>query len=131
MQDQLEAPEVKYIMMEASKQKMRLLRNNRGLFLTLDGARKVRAGLEAPGSSDLIGIITITITPEMVGAKVGIAAVCEVKRPGWKFTGTEHEIEQENFINQVKKRGGIGFFLNNAKNLKNMIDEALKVYYKS
>ena len=43
-----------------------LFRNNRGLFMTLDGKRKVRAGLEVPGSSDLVGYRSVTVTPDMV-----------------------------------------------------------------
>lgn len=80
----------------ASKCGARVFRNNRGLFLTIDALsiikdaavqfgvkgvldvlrsgrlRKVRAGLEVPGSSDLIGWHTVTITPDMVGKRVAI-----------------------------------------------------------
>lgn len=121
-----ESPVVKNTQKEACRLKMRLLRNNRGQFYTMDKKRIVRAGLEAPGSSDLIGITTMVITQEMVGAIVGVATVVESKEPNWTYKGTEHEKTQKNFIDQVVKRGGIGFFLNNHENLKKEVDAALK-----
>ena len=122
-----EAPVVKRVMLQASKLKMRLLRNNRGQFYTMDKKRIVRAGLEADGSSDLIGMITITITQEMVGMEVGLATVAEVKEPNWKRDlKSKHENTQENFINQVLKRGGIGFFINNHEDLENKVKDCLK-----
>lgn len=121
-----EAPVVKRVMMQASKLKMRLLRNNRGMFYTMDKKRIVRAGLEADGASDLIGITTVIITPEMVGMALGIATVAEVKEPNWKRDEkSEHENTQQNFINQVTKRGGIGFFINNHEDLENKVKDCL------
>lgn len=111
---------------EASKRGARVFRNNRGLFLTIDAIvvieraiksfglkgvidvlksgrlRKVRAGLEAPGASDLIGWQTVTITPEMVGKNVALFVAAEVKQPG-KYASAE----QKNFIQNVKQAGGI------------------------
>lgn len=121
-----EAPVVKRVMLEASRLKMRLLRNNRGLFYTMDKKRKVRAGLEADGSSDLIGMVTITITQEMVGMQIGVPVVAEVKEPEWKKPSGETEEAQENFIAQVIKRGGIGFFINNHEDLSKKVEDCLK-----
>lgn len=121
-----EAPVVKRVMMEASKLGLRLLRNNRGMFYTLDKKRMVRAGLEAEGASDLIGITTVLITNEMVGTTIGVFTAVEVKEPEWKKPSGETEEQQENFINQVRKRGGIAFFINNHENLKNSIDSQIK-----
>ena len=100
---------------------MRLFRNNRGFFKTLDGKRKVRAGLEATGASDLVGIKTVTITPEMVGQDVGIFVAVEVKKSTWKKPTTKTEEEQENFIEQINKRGGIAFFCNDENKLESLI----------
>lgn len=122
-----EAPVVKRVMLQASKLKMRLLRNNRGTFYTLDKKRIVRAGLEADGASDLIGITTIIITPEMVGMEIGVATVAEVKEPDWKKPSGDTEIKQENFIYQVTRRGGIGFFINNHELLENKVKDCLKI----
>lgn len=121
-----EAPVVKRVMMQASKLKMRLLRNNRGMFYTMDKKRIVRAGLEADGASDLIGGTPVTITPEMVGMQILIATVAEVKEPTWTKPQNDHERIQENFINQVIKRGGIGFFITNHEDLENKVKDCLK-----
>lgn len=123
MPEKDEAPVVKNTMLKASKLGLRLFRNNRGMFKTLDGKRRVRAGLEAEGASDLIGIKAVTITPEMVGKTFGVFLAVEVKKPSWKRPTTETELRQENFINQVIKRGGIGFFINNADDLEKKIDD--------
>lgn len=128
-----EAAVVKRVMMEASHLiksglPTRLLRNNRGQFYTMDKKRIVRAGLEADGSSDCIGMVTITITPEMVGMSIGVPLVAEVKDAQWKRNlNDEHENTQENFINQVCRRGGIGFFINNHEDLEKKIKERLKI----
>lgn len=54
-----------------------LFRNNTGV-LRDDRGRPVRFGLH-PGSGDLIGVRSITITPEMVGKTVGLIVSIEVK----------------------------------------------------
>src|SRR4051812_44633381 len=113
-----EAPVLKRVMMEASRLDLRLLRNNRGQFYTMDKKRIVRAGLEAEGASDLVGITTITITPEMVGKQIGVFTAAEVKEPMWTKPSGEHEEKQANFIEQVRSRGGFAFFINNHEKLK-------------
>jgi N-acetylglutamate synthase-like GNAT family acetyltransferase len=129
-QDQSEAPVVKRVMMQASRIKARLLRNNRGTFYTMDKKRIIRAGLEAEGASDTIGMVTITITPEMVGMEIGVPLVAEIKKPGWEESKqklTPTEIKQENFIYQVNRRGGIGFFIDDHTKLEEKIAERLKI----
>lgn len=78
-------------------------RNNRGVFFTLDLMRKVRAGLDVDGSSDLIGWRSVIITPDMVGKKVAVFVACEVKTEKGRLSET-----QEKFINNVRAAGGIG-----------------------
>ena len=89
------------IQIEASnKYGARIFRNNVGLFNTLDG-RKIRTGL-CEGSSDLIG-----------WTKDGRFLAIEVKKPkGFR------RLSQKNFIEQVNKSGGIGFFAYSAEDLK-------------
>lgn len=111
--------------MVASKFGARAFRNNRGMFLTLDcltiiknaaaqfgvkgvldvirsgRLRKVRAGLEVPGSSDLIGWQTIRITPDMVGRDFAVFLAAEVKKPGARASR-----EQQLFVDNVNKAGG-------------------------
>lgn len=120
--NRLEAPILQCTRLEASKHGCRLFRNNRGLFYTKDG-RRVKAGLDAEGSSDLIGFVPVTITPDMVGKQVAVFLAVETKREGWEKPKGETELRQANFINFVNNFGGIGFFLNDPDDLKKSIDE--------
>ena len=78
-------------------------RNNRGLFLTLDGRAKVRAGIEADGASDLIGYKSFIITPEMVGMRFARLCVAEIKTK----TGGKGSSAQKQFVQNIKDAGGI------------------------
>jgi hypothetical protein len=77
-----------------------LFRNNVGLAKLADG-RRIRYGL-CPGSSDLIGWKTITVTPEMIGQKIAVFTAIEVKSKHGKTSG-----KQQNFIDAVRQAGGI------------------------
>ena len=77
-------------------------RNNRGMFLTLDGKRKVKAGLSMAGSSDLIGWTPVTITPGMVGKTVAVFTAIEVK------ADSEPSQDQLKFIEKLRDDGGFG-----------------------
>lgn len=125
----------KKIQIEASKHGFYLMRNNRGMFYPVYVVKKLidmivrkdfavalaysknihpyRAGLEADGSSDLIGMKFITITPEMIGKKLAIFTAIEVKTK----TGTVSK-EQSDFITMVRENGGISAVCNDEKNFK-------------
>lgn len=133
-----------------------LLRNNRGVFYTMDGVkalvaavqgnnlkgakdaiRRLRitsAGLEAPGASDLAGNVPVKITPEMVGMVIAWPVYAEVKRRDWSHPSGKTEEQQQNFINQMIKAGACAFFINDEATfadkvkecLKNMVDKHLK-----
>lgn len=105
---------------EASACGARVFRNNRGLFMTLDGARKVRAGLEVPGSSDLIGWKSVTITPDMVGKTVAVFCAPEVKRPGQYPTK-----DQERFIGNVNAAGGIAGVVRSPEDMRQLLARPL------
>ena len=90
---------------------VRLYRNNTGALKNPQG-RKVEFGL-CPGSSDLIGFQSITITLDMVGKKVAQFVACECK--AWDGTLSE---EQENFIEVVNSFGGKAFAIWDAAELK-------------
>ena len=77
----------------------RLWRNNTGALKDSTG-RLVRYGL-CPGSSDLIGLRTITITPDMVGQTVGVFVAIEVKDQG-RLTE-----QQRAFLAMVEQAGGM------------------------
>lgn len=91
----------KKIQMQLCRFGARLLRNNTGLFWSLDKKRKMRAGLGA-GTSDLIGWTQINITAEMVGKNVAVYTAIEVKRGN----NTTQE-NQSDFITAVQHAGGI------------------------
>lgn len=113
-----------------------LLRNNSGALprpldkngKKVDG-RPIRFGLGNDSSdwnkkfksSDEIGITVVTITPEMVGKKLGVFTAIEVKEPGWKYTGKDREPAQLNFIEWVKARGGFAGFVSTPTGYKEII----------
>jgi hypothetical protein len=88
-------------MIAAAKRGCTLFKNVRGFFLTLDGARKVRAGLAVNGSSDLIGFTRVKITPDMVGKTVAVFTAVEVKTAKGAVSD-----DQRAFIATVIKNGG-------------------------
>jgi hypothetical protein len=123
-----EAAIQKRVQMEATRLGLRVLRNNRGQFYTIDCVkaliaaalslnlqrikeaikqlRQVRAGLEADGSSDLIGW-----TPD------GKFVALEIKTPEGKVSP-----EQQHFIDVVNSAGGFGAVIRDEKMLKKELD---------
>jgi len=75
-------------------------RNNVGVAEYNNGSR-VAYGL-CPGSSDLIGLRSVTVTPEMVGDNLAVFMAVECKRPDGRLKET-----QERFLNAVRDHGGI------------------------
>jgi hypothetical protein len=88
------------IRLELSRGDCRLWRNNSGVLLDRQG-RPVTFGL-CKGSSDLIGLRTITIGPEHVGQTVAVFAAIEVKSQNGRTTP-----EQAAFLAQVQQMGGL------------------------
>jgi len=78
---------------------LRMFRNNVGVLHDRNG-RPVRFGL-FPGSSDLIGWRTVTVTQDMVGKNLAVFAAIEVKTQTGRPT-----IEQSQFLNAVMAAGG-------------------------
>lgn len=118
------------IAIEAVKHGCWLLRNNSGAMQDSTG-RVVRYGLGAVSkkhddhfkSSDYVGITTITITPEMVGQKIGVFTAFEIKDPEWNENKKldKREQAQKNFLDWVLARGGIARFLNSIDGLKSAL----------
>lgn len=77
----------------------RLFRNNTGALKDSTG-RLVRYGL-CQGSSDLIGLRTVTITPDMVGQQLAVFTAIEVK------DRAKPTAEQQAFIQMVLQAGGL------------------------
>ena len=103
------------IILNLSRGDARLLRNNCGQCRTDDG-RVIRYGVGNPGGSDLIGIKTITVTPEMVGQRIGVFAAIEVKTP----TGRASE-QQQRFLSMVGVLGGIAGIARSVEDAANLL----------
>jgi len=88
------------IRLACSRGPTRLFRNNTGKVIGQDG-RMVTFGL-CPGSADLIGYRSITVTPEMVGQTLAVFAAVEVKAERGRPTP-----EQTAFLEHVRAAGGL------------------------
>lgn len=82
------------------REDLRIFRNNTGALRDKLG-RWVHYGL-APGSPDLIGLKTVTITPEMVGRSVAIFVGIECKTAKGRVTE-----EQVSFLRMLEQRGAL------------------------
>lgn len=79
---------------------VKLFRNNVGALKDQQG-RFVQFGLH-PGSADLIGWKSVTITPDMIGKRVAVFVSLECKTPTGKVRP-----DQINWMQQVAAAGGI------------------------
>lgn len=88
----------------------RLMRNNVGV-LKNDRGDYIAFGL-CPGSSDLIGIHSVTVTPDMVGRKIGLFVAIETKTAaGFKRMKKNRESShQDKFVRMVRNMGGLAGF---------------------
>lgn len=106
------------VRLEAAAKGLRLWRNNVGVFNDAANGTFVRFGLAndsakvnaALKSADLIGIRPLKITSEHVGGVVGQFVSREIKRPGWRFSGTEREVAQRNWSMLINSFGGDAAF---------------------
>jgi len=112
-----EAGATQKVRLAAAKGGGLLWRNNVGAMQDESG-RVIRYGLANESkqmnkvikSSDLVGIMPMMISYEMVGQVIGRFVAIEMKAPGWSYAGTEHEQAQLKFIELVIAKGGIGRF---------------------
>lgn len=94
---------------------LRLFRNNTGTLPDPRTGRPVQFGL-AKGSADLIGLRTITITPDMVGRQVAVFTSLEIKTPTGRISQ-----EQKNWHEMVRSRGGITGFARSVQDANKII----------
>lgn len=83
-----------------------VLKDERGVPVRFGLCNESKAVNDKCKSSDLIGIKQVVVTPEMVGRTVGVFYAREVKRAGWRYTGTLREAAQLRFIEAVVAMGG-------------------------
>ena len=87
------------IRMACGRGPVRLWRNNTGALVDQQG-RFMRFGL-CKGSSDLIGLRALEVTPEMVGQRIAQFVALEIKAAGGVVSP-----EQRAFLRLVQKLGG-------------------------
>ena len=105
------------VLLEASQKDVRLFRNNSGALKDKTG-RLVRFGLGNTSeefnrvfkSPDLLGWRRVTITPQHVGHIIAQTVMREMKKPGWQYTGDEHEAAQLACLNMCSADGGDACF---------------------
>jgi hypothetical protein len=78
-------------------------------------AYRVTYGL-GPGSSDLVGPISIEVTPAMVGSRIAVFSAFEVK----KMRGSKYREGQQRFIDVIQGLGGIADYARS-------VEEALEI----
>jgi hypothetical protein len=93
-----------------------VLRNNTGLFLTLDGTRTVRAGL-GKGTSDLIGFIRHRVRPEDVGREVAVFFAGEVKDAKGKASD-----EQSRFLQVAANHGAVAGVIRSPEDALSLVE---------
>lgn len=110
-----------------------LWRNNSGAGIITDeygNERQVRWGLandskqlnEVIKSSDLIGIVPITVQPHHVGRTFGVFTALECKPTGWHLTpGDKRGLAQQKFIDIVRNVGGFGGFVTDPADIYGII----------
>ena len=77
--------------------------------------RPLQAGL-CRGSSDIIGLRPLTITPEMIGQTIAQFAAIEVKQPG-----SYPKPEQRHFLGFVQSKGGLAILARSVADLEGAI----------
>lgn len=110
------------IMLALSPLRCTTFKNVRGLFYTLDKKRKVRAGLLADGSSDLIGFKRVKVTQDMIGQTIAVFLAVEVKTEATAKTKKTYAApEQKDFIAFVREAGGIAGVARSPEDAKKIV----------
>lgn len=114
----------KNLILYCSKKGSIVFKNNVGTAVKEYNGKKyfIHFGL-CEGSSDLIGWTPVTITPDMVGQKIGVFTAIEVKQnKNGKYQATK---AQKNFINAVKQAGGFACVADCEKDIDLMLDNII------
>lgn len=115
-----ESAVAKRILLHVTRMGGRLGRNNIGV-ATYPNGSVVRYGLFGRGAADYIGLLPVTVTPDMVGRRLGVFIAIETKRTrGGRVTA-----EQKQFMEFVRGHGGIAAIATHAEEVDAAIKEAL------
>lgn len=124
-----EAATASYVRIQAGQAGIPLWRNNNGAAYDQTG-RLIRFGLGHESaalqakwkSSDLIGILPVTVTPQHVGRTLGVFLAVETKPPGWRLTpGDKRGQAQAAFLQSVRGFGGAAGFASGGQDLDAII----------
>ena len=91
-------------------------RNHTGVFKTMDESRTVVVG--TPGAADSLGVVAVTITPEMIGRVFGVALAVEFKTD----TGRQSQ-KQKNWQEAFTSRGGIYRIVRSPDEMLTILDD--------
>jgi hypothetical protein len=113
------------VRLAATKRGWRLWRNNVGAYADPLSGSFVRYGLANDShalnavvkSGDLIGVAPRIIAPSDVGQLIGQFVSLEVKREGWRYTGTGRESAQAAWIALIESMGGQARFISSEQSL--------------
>lgn len=98
---------LKHCLLAAAESGAYAWRNNRGMFMSIDGKRRYRAGLECKGASDIIGLYK------------GRFLAIECKTEKGRLSQ-----DQKKFLDLVRSIGGIAFTAKCADDVKKGLDGA-------
>jgi hypothetical protein len=107
---------LKQCMLTASQCGATVFRNNVGIAFQPNG-QIIRYGL-CNGSSDLIGWMPVTITPEMVGKTLACFVGIEVKTEKGRPTD-----EQINFLDRLAKGGGFAMLAKSSQDVQQQLNK--------
>jgi len=108
------------VRLKASELGAILWRNNCGAYKSESG-HYIKYGVASPGGSDLLGMIPMVVTQDMVGKMIAIFTAFEIKKEGGRITP-----EQQLFINIVEKNGGIAAIIRSAEDVEGVICNAIR-----
>lgn len=102
------------IRLELGRGPVRLWRNNVGALRDQRG-RLVSYGL-CPGSSDLIGLRRLRVTPEHLGQELAVFCALEIKSQRGRPTA-----EQQRFLALVQAMGGLAGVIRSAEEARSLL----------
>lgn len=92
-------------------------RNHVGKFRAIHNPERIIT-IGSPGMADSLGVVMVTITPEMVGKQVGVAISAEYKQPG-----KHPSKDQIRWGDAFRKRGGVHRVIRSAAEMLQLVSD--------